>query len=200
MQTVRPLSALRAIDRSPGVEDLVRALLTALGEQPGRRGLLDTPKRVGKSLAFLTEGYGQDPREVLGTAIFEEAYDEMVLVKGIELYSLCEHHLLAFFGKAHIASIPNGRDVGLSKLPRLVDAFSRRLRVRERLTTLIAEALQGLLRPRGVGVVIEAAHLCMMMRGVQKQHAQTVTSCLLGCFKEDQQTRAEFLGLVRQGR
>ena len=200
MQTMRPVGAPRAIDDAPATEGLIRDLLTALGEEPGREGLLDTPKRVRKSLSFLTEGYAQDPRDVLGTAIFEEQYDEMVLVKDIELYSLCEHHLLPFIGKAHIAYIPNGRIVGLSKLPRLVDLFSRRLQVQERLTTQIAGALQDLLQPRGVGVVIEASHLCMMMRGVQKQNSQTVTSCLLGCFKEDHQTRAEFLDLVRHGR
>ena len=191
------ISPARTIESSTVSEDLVRELLCAIGEQPAREGLLDTPQRVRKSLAFLTDGYGRSPREVLGTAIFEEQYDEMVLVKDIEFYSLCEHHLLPFFGKAHIAYIPNGRIVGLSKLPRLVDLFSRRLQVQERLTTQIAESLWDLLEPRGVGVVIEASHLCMMMRGVQKQQSQTVTSCLLGCFKDSQQTRSEFLDLVR---
>lgn len=198
MQPVRPLSTLRAIDRTPGVEDLIRDLLAALGENVERQGLLDTPKRVSKSLSFLTDGYAQDPRDVLGTAIFEEEYDEMVLVRDIELYSLCEHHMLPFFGKAHIAYIPNGRIVGLSKLPRLVDLFSHRLQVQERLTKQIAETLQDLLQPRGVGVVIEASHLCMMMRGVQKQNSQTVTSCLLGCFKDDDRTRDEFMALARR--
>jgi GTP cyclohydrolase IA len=199
MQTERPRSTLRTVSDFPQTEGRIRDLLAALGEEPGRPGLLDTPRRVRESLAFLTEGYEQDPREVLGTAIFAEQYDEMVLVKDIELYSLCEHHLLPFFGKAHIAYIPNGRIVGLSKLPRLVDVFSRRLQVQERLTTQIAEALQELVQPRGVGVVIEASHLCMMMRGVQKQNSQTVTSCLLGCFKDDPQTRSEFLDLVGRG-
>jgi GTP cyclohydrolase IA len=183
----------------PQSEELIRELLGQLGEDPDREGLRDTPQRVRKSLDFLTNGYAQDPRTVLGTAIFEENYNQMVLVKDIELYSLCEHHLLPFFGKAHVAYIPNGRIVGLSKLPRLVDVFSRRLQVQERLTTQIAETLWELLQPRGVGVVIEASHLCMMMRGVQKQNSQTVTSCLLGSFSEDQQTRAEFLNLVRRG-
>jgi GTP cyclohydrolase IA len=192
------ISPLRTIDRSPATEELIRDLLTSVGEDPERQGLLDTPKRVRKSLAFLTQGYDLDPRESLGTAIFDEDYDEMVLVKDIELYSLCEHHMLPFFGKAHVAYIPDGKIVGLSKLPRLVDVFSRRLQVQERLTTQIAETLWDLLQPRGVGVVIEASHLCMMMRGVQKQNSQTVTSCLLGSFKEDQQTRAEFLNLVRR--
>ncbi len=199
MTAIESRSLTRAIDCAD-TEDLIRDLLLAVGEDPERPGLHDTPKRVRKSLAFLTEGYSQDPREVLGTAIFEEQYDEMVLVKDIELYSLCEHHLLPFFGKAHIAYIPNGRIVGLSKLPRLVDLFSRRLQVQERLTTQIAESLQDLLQPAGVGVVIEAEHLCMMMRGVQKQHSQTVTSCLLGSFKENHQTRDEFLKLVLHGR
>lgn len=187
----------RTIESSTASEYLIRDLLSAIGEQPEREGLRDTPQRVRKSLGFLTDGYGRSPREVVGTAIFEEEYDEMVIVKDIELYSLCEHHMLPFFGKAHIAYIPNGRIVGLSKLPRLVDLFSRRLQVQERLTTQIAESLWELLEPRGVGVVIEASHLCMMMRGVQKQNSQTVTSCLLGCFKDSQQTRSEFLDLVR---
>ncbi len=191
------ISPARTIESSTASEDLIRDLLSAVGEQPDREGLRDTPQRVRKSLGFLTDGYGRSPREVLGTAIFEEEYNEMVLVKDIELYSLCEHHMLPFFGKAHIAYVPNGRIVGLSKLPRLVDLFSRRLQVQERLTTQIAEALWDLLEPRGVGVVIEASHLCMMMRGVQKQNSQTVTSCLLGCFKDSQQTRSEFLDLVR---
>jgi GTP cyclohydrolase I len=187
----------RGIDHAHAAEDHVRALLAEIGENPQREGLLDTPKRVRKSLAFLTQGYQQDPRAVLGGAIFEEAYDEMVVVKDIEFYSLCEHHLLPFFGTAHIAYIPNGRIVGLSKLPRLVEIFARRLQVQERLTTQIAETLQDLLQPVGVAVVIEASHLCMMMRGIQKQNSTTVTSCLLGRFRDDEKTRAEFLTLVR---
>ena len=187
----------RAIDVSSGSEEHVRALLTEIGEDPRRPGLLDTPKRVRKSLAFLTQGYQQDPREVLGKAVFDEDYDEMVLVKDIEFYSLCEHHMLPFFGKAHVAYIPDGKIVGLSKLPRLVDVFARRLQVQERLTTQIAEAVQEVLQPKGVGVVIEASHLCMMMRGVQKQASATTTSCFLGQLKEDGQLRAEFMSQVR---
>ena len=193
------LSQLRTIGDSPATEYLIHALLDQLGEDTQRDGLRDTPQRVRKSLAFLTNGYEQDPREVLGTAIFEEDYNEMVVVKDIEVYSLCEHHMLPFFGTAHVAYIPNGRIVGLSKLPRLVDVFSHRLQVQERLTTQVAETLWELLEPRGVGVVIEASHLCMMMRGVQKQHSQTVTSCLLGSFKEHHGTRTEFFNLVRRG-
>jgi GTP cyclohydrolase I len=193
---VLPLRS-RSIDHSLASETYVRSLLEEIGEHPERDGLLDTPKRVRKSLAFLTQGYQQDPYAVLGTAIFEEDYDEMVVVKDIEFYSLCEHHMLPFFGKAHIAYIPNGRIVGLSKLPRLVEIYARRLQVQERLTTQIAETLHDLLDPIGVGVVIEASHLCMMMRGVQKQSSTTVTSCLLGRFKDDDKTRAEFLNLVR---
>jgi GTP cyclohydrolase IA len=187
----------RMIEASHRAEDYVRALLGEIGEEPERDGLLDTPERVRKSLAFLTQGYEQDPRAALETAIFEEDYDEMVVVKDIEFYSLCEHHLLPFFGKAHVAYLPAGRIVGLSKLPRLVDIFARRLQVQERLTTQIAETLQELLQPQGVGVVIEASHLCMMMRGVQKQGSATLTSCLLGRFKADEKTRAEFLDLAR---
>jgi len=189
----------RTIDESPATEESIRDLLAAIGEAPEREGLLDTPKRVRQSLAFLTQGYQQDPYEILGSAMFKEPYDEMVLVKDIEFYSLCEHHLLPFFGRAHVAYIPDGHIVGLSKLPRLVEVFSRRLQVQERLTTQIAETIWELLAPKGVGVVVEADHLCMMMRGVQKQQSRTVTSCLLGSFKENRDTRAEFLNLVRGG-
>jgi GTP cyclohydrolase IA len=191
-------SPARTIETSEVAEESVRDLLLMIGEDPNRPGLLDTPGRVRRSLADLTRGYGQDPREVVGRAIFEEAYDEMVVVKDIEMYSLCEHHLLPFFGKAHVAYLPKGRIVGLSKLPRLVEVFSRRLQVQERLTVQIAEALVELLDPQGVGVVIEAAHLCMMMRGVEKQNSKTTTSCLLGRFKDDEKTRAEFLNLVQR--
>jgi GTP cyclohydrolase I len=176
---------------------LVTRLLEELGEDPHREGLERTPLRVWQSLSFLTEGYEQDMAEVVGEAIFAEQYDEMIVVRDIEFYSLCEHHLLPFFGRAHIAYIPDGRIVGLSKLPRLVDMFSHRLQVQERLTTQIAAALEAVLQPQGVGVVVEASHLCMMMRGVQKQSSQTLTSAMRGSFKTDSRTRAEFLDLLR---
>lgn len=176
---------------------LVKRLLEALGEDPDREGLDRTPERVWNSLSYLTDGYGQEVADVIGDAVFEEQYDEMVVVRDIELYSLCEHHLLPFFGRAHVAYIPDGRIVGLSKLPRVVDLFSRRLQVQERLTTQIADALAEVLQPKGVGVVIEASHLCMMMRGVQKQNSATVTSTMRGIFKTDSRTRAEFLNLCR---
>ena len=195
---LQPITGLRTVNESPAVEGLIRDLLYAVGEEPEREGLLDTPKRVRKSLAFLTQGYEVEPRDVLGTAIFEEDYDAMVVVKDVEFYSLCEHHLLPFFGKAHIAYVPNGRIVGLSKLPRLVEVFSRRLQVQERLTKQIAEALAETLEPRGVGVVIEAAHLCMMMRGVEKQQSSTVTSHMIGTLKDDAALRGEFLAQVHR--
>jgi len=178
-------------------QDAVRKLLTELDPDPGRQGLRDTPRRVEKAFRFYTEGYKKDPREVIGDALYDAETDEMVVVKDIELYSLCEHHLAPFFGKAHVAYIPDGRIVGLSKLARLVEVFARRLQVQERLTQEIARAIQEVLRPRGVGVIIEASHLCMMMRGVEKQNSRTVTSCLLGLFRSDERTRAEFLQLVR---
>ncbi len=174
---------------------LITRLLHALGENPDREGLEKTPERVWQSLSYLTEGYGQDVADVVGDALFEEEYDEMVAVRDIELYSLCEHHLLPFFGRAHVAYVPNGRIIGLSKLPRVVDLFSRRLQVQERLTTQIADALDEILHPKGVGVVVEASHLCMMMRGVQKQNSATVTSAMRGIFKSDPRTRSEFLDL-----
>ncbi len=182
------------------LEDMLRGMLTALGEDPTRPGLKDTPQRVRRSLSFLTDGYTKNVHDVLGDAVFEEHYDEMVLVRDIEMYSMCEHHMLPFYGKCHIAYIPNGKIVGLSKLPRIVDVFSRRLQVQERLTTQIAQAIQELLHPHGVGVVTEAYHLCMMMRGVQKQNSSTVASCLLGDFREDSKTRQEFLNLVSSDR
>jgi GTP cyclohydrolase I len=185
-------------DRSDALQRLARMTLAAIGEDIERDGLLDTPRRVQQSLEFLTNGYDVDPADVVGGALFEESYDEMVLVRDIELYSLCEHHMLPFFGKAHIGYIPRGKVVGLSKVPRLVDVFARRLQVQERLTREIAECLQELLDPAGVGVVIEASHLCMMMRGVQKQNSSTVTSCLLGDFRYDLRTRSEFLELVNR--
>jgi GTP cyclohydrolase I len=190
--------AIDLSDRQDALQRLTRMTLAAIGEDVERDGLLDTPRRVQQSLEFLTNGYDVDPADVVGDALFEESYDEMVLVRDIELYSLCEHHMLPFFGKAHIGYIPRGRVVGLSKLPRLVDVFARRLQVQERLTRQIAECLQELLDPAGVGVVIQASHLCMMMRGVQKQNSSTVTSCLLGDFRYDLRTRSEFLELVNR--
>ena len=179
------------------LEGMLTDMLTALGEDPERDGLKSTPQRVRRSLAFLTDGYGKDVYDVLGSAIFEESYDEMVVVRDIEMYSMCEHHMLPFYGKCHIAYIPNGKIVGLSKLPRIVDVFSRRLQVQERLTTQIANALDELLHPCGVAVVTEAYHLCMMMRGVQKQNSSTVASCMLGDFRNDSKTRHEFLNLIQ---
>ena len=177
-------------------EPLVRRQLEMLGEDPDREGLVRTPQRVAGAMRFLTQGYDQTVEEVIGTAIFEEPHDSMVLVKDIELYSLCEHHMLPFFGKAHVAYIPDGRIVGLSKLPRIVDLFARRLQVQERLTEQIAQAIEDALKPQGVGVVIEAVHLCMMMRGVQKQNSRTITSAVRGLFRRDHRTREEFLRLT----
>ncbi|TMC47682.1 MAG: GTP cyclohydrolase I FolE [Chloroflexi bacterium] len=174
----------------------IDAVLRLLGEDPAREGLLRTPRRVADTLRFLCSGYDQDLADVVNGAVFAEDYEEMVVVRDIELYSICEHHLLPFYGKAHVAYLPRGRIVGLSKLPRIVDVFARRLQVQERLTTQIAEALDSALAPHGVAVVIEAAHLCMMMRGVQKQNSQTVTSCMLGSFREDEKSRTEFLELI----
>jgi GTP cyclohydrolase I len=179
------------------IRGLVVALLKELGEDAGREGLARTPGRVARSLRFLTQGYGQDPLAILNDAVFEENYDEMVLVKDLDFYSLCEHHLLPFFGRVHVAYIPDGRIVGLSKLPRMVELFARRLQVQERLTTDIAGAIDTVLRPRGVAVVIEAIHLCMMMRGVEQQNAFAITSSLRGAFSEDSKTRAEFMELIR---
>lgn len=176
----------------------VRQLLRQLGEDPARHGLAETPNRVAKSLAFLTRGYGQDIDTLLNDALFPIDYDEMVIVKDIDFFSLCEHHLLPFFGKCHVGYIPNKHVVGLSKIPRIVDAFSRRLQVQERLTVQIAHTLQKKLKPHGVGVVMEARHLCMSMRGVEKQNTVAVTSEMLGVFRKQQQTRDEFLKLIRQ--
>jgi GTP cyclohydrolase IA len=177
-------------------QQLYGELLARYDEDPTRDGLLKTPERVEKAMTFLTQGYHQDPQEILRAALFDVDYDEMVMVKDIEMYSLCEHHMLPFFGKVHIAYIPNGKVVGLSKLPRLVDVFARRLQVQERMTREIAHALQEAIAPQGVGVVVEARHLCMMMRGVEKQNSSTVTSSMSGVFLEDK-TRSEFLSLVR---
>src|SRR5690349_853317 len=178
---------------------LVRGMLGELGEDPQRDGLLKTPERVEKSMRWLTRGYGLSVRDAVGDAVFDEDHHNMVLVKDIEMYSMCEHHLLPFFGKVHVAYIPNGRIVGLSKLPRVVEVFARRLQVQERLTEQIARALMEVLEPQGVGVVIEAAHLCMMMRGVEKQNSKTVTSAVRGVFSECPMTRAEFFQLVTRG-
>ncbi len=178
------------------MSELVRELLLYLGEDPEREGLRRTPERVEASLRWLMRGYDMSVAEVVGDGVFEADHDEMVVVKDVEVYSMCEHHLLPFFGKAHIAYIPNGRILGFSKLPRIVEVFARRLQVQERLTDQIATAIQEVLRPKGVGVVIEAAHLCMMMRGVEKQHSKTITSAVRGIFRSDQRTRDEFLRLV----
>ena len=181
-------------------EELVRRELELIGEDPEREGLLKTPLRVARSLAFLTQGYNSSAEEVVGKGIFREEHDNMIMVRDIEIYSLCEHHMLPFFGKAHVAYIPNGRIVGLSKIPRIVDVYARRLQVQERLTEQIAEGLCRVLTPSGVGVVIEAYHLCMMMRGVEKQNSKTITSALTGVFREDPKTRDEFLRLADNGR
>ena len=183
-------------ERDVELEGLVARQLALLGEDPERPGLQRTPERVAKALAWLTRGYALEAAEVVGSGVFEEAHESMVMVRDIELYSLCEHHLLPFFGQAHIAYIPNGRIVGLSKLPRLVEVFARRLQVQERLTEQIAGAIEEVLQPRGVGVVIEAQHLCMMMRGVEKQNSKTITSALRGSFRDDAKTRDEFLRLA----
>ncbi len=185
---------------SASTQDLLRELLVRLGEDPDRQGLQKTPERMQKALEYLTKGYHEDPAKLLQGALFEVTYDEMVIVKDIEMFSLCEHHLLPFFGKVHVAYIPHGRVVGLSKVPRLVDLFARRLQVQERLTVQIAETIQSAIRPQGVGVVIEARHLCVMMRGVEKQHSSAVTSHMLGSFRASEKTREEFLSLIRNGK
>jgi GTP cyclohydrolase I len=178
----------------------VRAILVALGEDPDRPGLRRTPERVAEALRFFTSGYRRSLAEVVGEGVFEEPHEEMILVRDIELYSLCEHHLLPFYGRAHIAYIPDGRLLGLSKVPRLVEVFARRIQIQERLTDQIADAVMEVLQPQGVGVVIDAAHLCMMMRGVEKQNSRTVTSALRGRFRSDPKTRTEFLELVHGSR
>ncbi|SRR6266545_1195719 len=181
---------------SASFAELMREILVRLGENPSREGLANTPERVHQALEFLTKGQKEDPATILNGALFSVNYDEMVIVKDIEMFSLCEHHMLPFFGKVHVAYIPNGKVIGLSKIPRLVEIFARRLQVQERLTTQIAESIQKAIQPQGVGVVIEARHLCMMMRGVEKQHSAAVTSSMLGVFRECQQTREEFLSLI----
>jgi len=183
--------------RADQIPDLIESLLGELGEDPSRDGLKATPARVSRALRQLTDGYGVDPAEIVAGAIFEQDYDEMVVVKDIPFYSLCEHHMLPFFGTCHVGYLPRGKVVGLSKIPRVVEAFAHRLQLQERMTKEVAEALNGAVAPRGVGVVVEARHLCMEMRGVQKTGGQLITSCMLGTFRRDARTRAEFLDLVR---
>jgi len=173
-------------------------ILENIGEDPERDGLKRSPERMAKAIRFLTRGYQEDPGQLLRAALFQVDYDEMVIVKDIEMFSLCEHHMLPFFGKVHVAYIPNGKVIGLSKIPRLIELFSRRLQIQERLTTQIAETIQKVIQPQGVGVVVEARHLCMMMRGVEKQHSAAVTSSMLGCFRNEEETRTEFLSLIHQ--
>ena len=180
------------------IKERFSKIIDEIGEDVLREGLLKTPERAAKAMMFLTQGYKQDAVEILQGAMFKEDYDDMVIIKDIELYSLCEHHMLPFFGKAHVAYIPNGHIVGLSKIPRVIDVFARRLQVQERLTHDILECINNTLKPKGVAVVIEASHMCMMMRGVQKQNSSAVSSCLLGSFRDDPSTRSEFLGLTQQ--
>lgn len=214
MRTIRMPQAVESDSRDAGerwsphanghgggsYEDLVRQQLALLGEDPDREGLVKTPERVATAMAWLTRGSGLTAREVVGDALFAEEHQSMVMVRDIEVYSLCEHHLLPFFGRCHIAYVPNGHIVGLSKLPRIVEVFARRLQVQERLTEQIAGAIEEVLDPAGVGVVIEAQHLCMMMRGVEKQNSRTLTSALRGVFRDDHRTREEFLSLAHGGR
>lgn len=186
-------------ERMREFEGIVRRQLELVGEDPEREGLLKTPSRVAKAMSWLTRGYELDPAQVIGDALFEEDHENMVMVRDIELYSMCEHHMLPFFGRAHVAYIPNGKIVGLSKIPRVVEVYARRLQVQERLGEQVADALEAVLRPKGVGVVIEAVHLCMMMRGVEKQNSRTITSSLRGVFRDDARTRSEFLRLAHGG-
>ena len=191
-----PDELMIADERVTEFETVIRRQLELIGEDPNREGLLKTPSRVAKSMAWLTRGYELNAKEVIGDALFAEAHENMVMVRDIEMYSMCEHHMLPFFGRVHIAYIPNGKIVGLSKLPRVVEVFARRLQVQERLGEQIANAIDEVLQPRGVGVVIEAVHLCMMMRGVEKQSSRTITSSLRGLFRDDAKTRSEFLRLA----
>jgi GTP cyclohydrolase I len=205
MSTKPTLGTLTISANAPALSDatleqIYAEVLTRIGEDPTRDGLIATPGRVAKSMEFLTRGYTQSVEEVLHDALFDVDYDEMVIVKDVEFYSMCEHHMLPFFGRAHIAYVPNKKVVGLSKIPRIVDVFARRLQVQERMTQQIAEAIENAIHPQGVGVVLEAQHLCMMMRGVEKQSSATVTSSMLGVFKSQLQTRNEFLSLVRPAR
>jgi GTP cyclohydrolase I len=190
------MSTARGNARDP-IETSVEAILKELGEDPTRDGLLKTPLRVAKAMRFFAKGYAQDPAEILTGALFDVNYDEMVMVKDIDFYSLCEHHMVPFFGRVHVAYIPNGKVVGLSKIPRTVEIFARRLQVQERLTMDIAQTLEAVLKPKGVGVVVEAKHLCMMMRGVEKQNSFAITSSLRGTFESDPKTRSEFIELIR---
>jgi GTP cyclohydrolase IA len=192
-----PLTEPEATGSAESIAGYIRKILQSIGEDPERDGLRHTPERFEKAFRFLTSGYHQDPEKLLNGAMFSVCYDQMVLVKDIEFYSLCEHHLIPFFGKCHVAYIPNKKVVGLSKIPRLVNMFARRLQIQERLTNQIANAIQQKISPLGVGVVIEARHLCMVMRGVEKESSQTVTSAMLGSFKENPKTREEFLSLIR---
>ena len=197
--TVESVDEAADADRRAEFEDLVKRQLELIGEDPSRPGLLRTPLRVARSMAWLTRGYELDLKDAVGAGVFPDDHDNMIMVRDIELYSLCEHHMLPFFGKAHVAYIPNGRVLGLSKVPRIVDMYARRLQIQERLTSEIAEAIQESVNPLGVGVVIEASHLCMMMRGVEKQNSMTITSALLGSFRDDAKTRDEFLRLAHAG-
>ena len=197
MLYLQPIYKNMSDNYNQDIASSIKTLLSKIGENPEREGLLKTPERVSKSMEFLTNGYDKNPSEILKSAMFSESYSQMVLVKDIELYSLCEHHMLPFFGKAHIAYIPNGHIVGLSKIPRIVDVFSRRLQVQERLTDEIKDCIQKTLNPKGVAVVIEAQHLCMQMRGVQKQHSLTTTSAFSGIFMSNEKTRAEFMNLIK---
>lgn len=186
--------------KKPGLQSSIEQILHEVGEDPNREGLLKTPERVEKSLKFLTSGYKTDIHKLVNDALYSENYNEMVIVKDIDVYSLCEHHMLPFFGKCHVAYLPKGKIIGLSKVPRLIDAYSRRLQVQERLTTEIAQCINNIVKPDGVAVVIDAVHLCMSMRGVEKQNSYTTTSSMLGCFKDDARTRSEFLSLLAPSR